>query len=73
MNSNYKGFIVVKENISLVGTGFFLDKVDFTVMRGIPYFEQLFDKAGLEVVVKERFVEFPADCLPVMKFALRPK
>lgn len=42
-------------------------------MRGIAYFEQLFDKAGLKVVVKERFKEFPEDCLPVMKYALQPK
>jgi hypothetical protein len=42
-------------------------------MRGVPYFAQLFLKAGLKLVVIERFKEFPEDCLPVMKFALQPK
>lgn len=42
-------------------------------MRSIAYFEQLFTMAGLKVVIKERFVEFPEDCLPVMKFALQPQ
>lgn len=63
---------MVKENLSSQGTGFFLDREDHTVMRSLPYFRQLFEKAGLVVKIQDRFREFPADCLPVFKFVLRP-
>ena len=67
-----QGFIVLKENLSSQGTGFYLDREDHTVMRSLPYFRQLFEKAGLVVKIQDRFRDFPVDCLPVFKFVLRP-
>jgi hypothetical protein len=62
----------VKENLSSEGTSFYLDRVDFTVMRGREYYVKIFEKAGLSVVHEEKFKEFPEDCLPVWKFCLQP-
>lgn len=64
---------MLKENIQTGEYGFWLDTDDFTVMRGMEYFLQLFEKADLKVVLVQRFKEFPEDCMPVMKFILKPK
>lgn len=73
VNLDQQGFIVVKENIPSFSEGFFYDKEDCTVMRGNEYFEKIFEKAELALVISEQFVEFPDDCMPVMKYVLRPK
>jgi protein N-terminal methyltransferase len=68
-----QGCIVVKENIPSMSEGFYYDTEDCTVMRGNEYFHRLFDMADLDLVIDEQFVEFPSDCMPVMKYVLRPR
>lgn len=71
-NLNENGVIVIKDN-ACDKHGFWLDKADYSVARSVKYYVALFDHAGYEVVLAERFSDFPPTMLPIYKLVIRPK
>ncbi|KAJ1916590.1 hypothetical protein H4219_003709 [Mycoemilia scoparia] len=65
------GFIGIKENV--VGkTGYTFDSTDSSATRSIKVFEELFKKAGLEIIYTMQQQGFPKGLFRVQMWALRP-
>ena len=64
------GAIVVKDNVN--PDGFYYDTKDNSIARSWRHLSHLFAKAGLKVIHKQRYEDFPLICLPVLKIVLRP-
>lgn|SRR3990167_3119975 len=71
-NLNPNGVIVIKDN-ACDKYGFWLDKADYSVARSVKYYHALFQHAGFEEIVTEKFSEFPPTMLPIFKFVIRPQ
>lgn len=68
------GVIVIKDNVASENCGeFYLDKADFSIARGPKYYKKIFAHCGYELIYEQRFSEFPSICMPVMKYAIKPK
>merc|ERR1719313_1412512 len=65
------GMITVKENVVLHGRHVF-DEEDNSITRTDLQYKQLFEAAGLELVLEQRQFDWPQDLFPVMMYALRP-
>ncbi len=63
---------MVKDNTTKGGISFYVDKDDFSIARGLPYYFKLFKKAGYDIIFQEHFKEFSDECMPVWKIVLRP-
>lgn len=70
-NLNPHGVVVIKDN-ACEQYGFILDKTDCSIARNIRYYNTIFQHAGYDVLLAERFKEFPDDAMPIMKFVIRP-
>jgi protein N-terminal methyltransferase len=71
-NLNHNGVVVIKDNAS-DQYGFFLDKSDCSIVRNVRYYHAIFNHAGYDVLLCEKFKEFPDDAMPIMKFVIRPR
>lgn len=67
-NLNEGGVIVVKENAS--EKGFFVDKLDCSVIRSNMLWKKLFTEAGLRVVKEEQQMDWPKDMFDIRMYAL---
>ena len=71
-NLNTNGVVVIKDN-ACEHYGFILDKSDCSIARNVNYYNTIFNHAGYDVLLTERFKEFPEDAMPIMKFVIRPR
>lgn len=65
------GIIVIKENHTREGKGFYVDKDDNSITRSEPHFKSIFESAGLTIVKEERVTDFPKELFPVSMWALQ--
>ena len=66
------GLICVKENVVMEGQ-FVVDDEDNSITRTHAQYREVFEKAGLELVLEQRQMDWPQELFPVMMYALRPK
>lgn len=71
-NLKANGVIVIKDN-ACDKHGFWLDKADYSVARSVNYYDALFQHAGFEAILTQKFTDFPPTMLPIFKFVIRPK
>ena len=65
------GIIVIKENHTRSGKGFFIDKDDNSITRSDSHFISIFELAGLKIVKEELVTDFPQELFPVTIWALQ--
>lgn len=64
------GIIVIKENHTRSGSGFYIDKDDNSITRSITHFKSIFEAAGLTLIKETLQHDFPKELFPVSMFAL---
>ena len=52
---------------------FVVDDEDNSITRTHAQYREVFEKAGLELVLEQRQMDWPQELFPVMMYALRPK
>mmetsp|Transcript_13784 Transcript_13784/g.29726 ORF Transcript_13784/g.29726 Transcript_13784/m.29726 type:complete len:146 (-) Transcript_13784:338-775(-) len=68
------GLIIVKENVGDASTNaIIVHHDDNTVTRSMVHWEELFEKAQVEVVEHDKQHEFDEELFPVYMWALKPK
>lgn len=65
---NQGGVIIVKDNAA--DRGFFLDKMDCSVIRSHLLWRRLFEDAGLEVIKEDIQADWPKDMYDLRMYAL---
>jgi protein N-terminal methyltransferase len=65
------GIIVIKENHTRSGNGFFIDKDDNSITRSDTHFRSIFESAGIKILKEEQQSDFPKELFPVSMWALQ--